>query len=110
MRAAEYIASRVHPGNEARIGYHLPFFEGIPALATIDRRFKVGAEFDLVLAYRFRIANESRCAEGFGPDDEYRLGRESSRPTPHGMYRALAAPGSAFHQIRRFGSTELFER
>jgi hypothetical protein len=110
MRAAEYIASRVHPGNEARIGYHLPFFEGIPALATIDRRFKVGAEFDLVLAYRFRIANESRCAEGFGPDDEYRLAWESSRSTPHGMYRALAAPGSAFHQVRRFGGTELFER
>lgn len=110
MRAAEYIASRVHPGNEARIGYHRAFFEGIPTLSTIDRRFKVGAEFDLVLAYRFRIANESTCAEGFGPDDEYRLAWESSRPTPHGMSRALAAPGSAFHQTRRFGTTELFER
>jgi len=110
MRAAEYIASRVYPGHEARIGYHRPIFAGIPALSAIDRRFKVGAEFDLVLAYRFRIANESRCAEGFGPDDEYRLVWESSPPSPPGMYRALAAPDSAFHPIRLFGTIELFER
>jgi hypothetical protein len=67
MRAAEYIASRVHPGHEARIGYHVPSSTAFPTLSAIDRRFKVGAEFDLVLAYRFRIANESRMRRRLWP-------------------------------------------
>lgn len=109
MRAVDDVASRLG-SRETRIGYHLPFFEGIPRLSVVDSRFKVGAELDLVLAYKYRIANASRCAEGFSPDDEYRIVWTMSRPSPPGAYRIIASPANAFQPVGLFGAAGLYRR
>ena len=110
IRAVDYIASRVAGPRQPQVGYHLPFFHGITTLSSADARFKVGAQFDLVFAQKHGIVNATRCPEGFGPDDDYRLADDPSRPLPTGNYRVVGAPDAGFRLARRFGSTRVFER
>lgn len=110
IRALEYIASRVGDHRQVRIGYHRPLFVGIPSLSAIDPRFKGGAELDLVLLYTHEIVNGSRCAEGFGPEDDYRIAVDASKRQPVESYRIVASPGPEFRPVRRFGDVVVFSR
>lgn len=110
IRAVDYIASRIATGpRQTKVGYHLRFFRGIPALSAVDRRFKVGAELDLVLAQKHGVTNADRCAEGLDPEDDYRLVDDASRPLP-GTYRVVASPDPGFRLVRQFGSIRILER
>ena len=109
IRAVGYIASRVTSPGAAHVGYHLDFFRGIPTLSAIDPRFKVGAELDFVLSYRYGIINMSRCPEGLNPDDEFRLADEGPSALRPGMYHLVASPGVAFREVRRFGRVRVLE-
>jgi|SoiMethySBSTD1v2_1073268.scaffolds.fasta_scaffold00140_46 dolichyl-phosphate-mannose-protein mannosyltransferase len=109
IRAVEYVAARAGGRRDVRLGYQVPFFRGIPGLSAVDSRFKVGAELDLMLAYKHGIANMSRCAEGVSPSDDYRL-VDVTGHAPPGTYRFVALPGAGFRPVRRFGTTEVFER
>ena len=41
--------------------------------AAVDSRYKIGAEFDLLLRFRHGVVNTNQCAEGLSPNDEYRV-------------------------------------
>jgi hypothetical protein len=110
VRAIDYVAARVAPLRQPKIGYHVRFFHGITTLSAVDARFKVGAPLDVVLEQKHRIVNASRCAEGFDPGDDYRLVDDPSRPSLLGDYRIVASPGAGFRLVRSFGSTRVFER
>ena len=49
-------------------------------------------------------------AEGFSPDDEYRIVWTTSRPAPSGTYRIIASPAKAFQPIGLFGGAGLYRR
>jgi hypothetical protein len=110
FRAIDYIASRIAGSRQAKVGYHLRFFRGIPALSAVDRRFKVGAELDLVLLQKHGITNADRCAEGFAPDDDYRLVADALRPSLPGTYPMVGSPDAGFRPVRRFGGIRVFDR
>ncbi len=53
-----------------------------------DRRYKAGADFDLLLRSRHGIENLNVCAEGMSSDDQYRLVQTQTRdPRPSGQNR-----------------------
>jgi hypothetical protein len=107
--AIEYIAQRT-PGETVKVGYHIPFFAGILKLSQADNIYKVGAEMDTMLEFKFGIRNASRCVEGIDPDDEYRLVGYPSRTLPGTIAQFDALPGPTFQQIQQVGRIQVFER
>jgi hypothetical protein len=68
---------------QAAIGYQI-LYEDRPAfeffMATfniIDPRYKVGANLDLLFAWRHELVNTNQCAEGISSADEYRMVQRS---------------------------------
>ncbi len=74
VRIADYLASRLRSEgrDRAAIGYRR-FTDGPLAPLTVDRWWKVGAEFDLMLRFRHGISNINECVEGLSAQDEYRV-------------------------------------
>jgi hypothetical protein len=107
--AVDYIARRT-PRDSVKVGYHIPFFAGIVKLSQADDAYKVGAELDTFLEFKFGIRNASRCVEGIDPDDEYRLVGYPSRTVPDLAAQFDALPGPTFQQIQQFGRIEVFQR
>jgi hypothetical protein len=79
--------------NETSIGYEIDTSRFMAAFNSIDSRYKVGADLDLLFKYRYGIINKDRCAEGFQASDTYRIvqiapidkyvGRDvAAQPTP----------------------------
>ena len=75
IKVVEYTAKRIilDGKNHAAIGYDIPMTLFNASFNASDRRYKVGAKLDLLFKYRHGITNTDRCAEGFSPDDEYRI-------------------------------------
>jgi hypothetical protein len=78
---------------EISIGYEIDTSKFMVAFNSIDSRYKVGADLDLLFKHRYGIINKDRCAEGFQPSDKYRIvqiapidkyvGRDvAAQPTP----------------------------
>lgn len=74
IQVVEYLANQLHSEGkqQAAIGYQILIYEFMPQYATLDRQYKVGAEFDFWLEHR-GITNSDQCAEGIAPGDEYRI-------------------------------------
>jgi hypothetical protein len=64
--------------DETSIGYDIDTSQFMAAFNSIDPRYKVGADFDLIFKYRAGISNQDRCAEGFAPNDKYRIVQTAS--------------------------------
>jgi hypothetical protein len=64
---------RAEGRNSVKIGYHLPFEPWVPLHSAVSPLFKVGMENDLYLNLQYGIDNQTRCAEGVSPNDEFRL-------------------------------------
>jgi len=58
---------------ETFIGYEIDTSRFMAAFNSIDSRYKVGADLDLLFKYRYGIINKDRCAEGFQSTDKYRI-------------------------------------
>jgi hypothetical protein len=71
-RLAQRLRSEGH--THAAIGYQF-FLEAPlePPWKAVDTRWKVGAETDAFLEYRYGIVNSSRCGAGLSAHDEYRV-------------------------------------
>ena len=80
IKVVEYTAKRIilDGKNHAAIGYDIPMALFNASFNAADRRYKVGAKLDLLFKHRHGITNTDRCAEGFSPDDEYRIARPSN--------------------------------
>ncbi len=80
IKVVEYTAKRIilDGKNHAAIGYDIPMDLFYASFNAADRRYKVGANLDLLFKYRHGITNTDRCAEGFSPGDEYRIVQPSN--------------------------------
>jgi Dolichyl-phosphate-mannose-protein mannosyltransferase len=57
----------------ASIGYEMDVRRFVAIDHIVDSRYKVGADFDMLLWYRHGISNLNRCAEGVLGTDTYRI-------------------------------------
>ena len=119
IEALDYIASEVRAEGRASVsvGYQTVFWGFVPRFNFVDSRYKVGAQSDLFLKYRYEIANTSQCAEGFSADDEYRIvearrtvspPQDYPGPGPDEYFDVL--PDSRFRLLQEFGQYQVFER
>ena len=74
-QSVDYIAKLIHANNRnnAAIGYNTFFYDWLPGQHALDRRMKVGMEFDLLFRFLHGITNTDTCAEGFSAADEFRV-------------------------------------
>jgi hypothetical protein len=129
VQAADYIGSRLQAEGRQRaaVGYLTYIAEFMPAMNITEPRYKVGAELDMFLKYRYGILNTNQCAEGFSSDDEYRIVQaaptvvEEKRPEswmPLGAevksYTLVehfdVPPDPRFHLLKQFGDFAVFQR
>ncbi len=75
IKVVDFTAKRiiVDGKDHAAIGYDIPMSLFYAGFNAADRRYKVGANLDLLFKYRHGIINTDRCAEGFSSGDEYRI-------------------------------------
>jgi hypothetical protein len=98
--------------NSAAIGYDVYTEAYTAAYNVVDRRYKIGAQLDLLLKYRQGIMNTDHCAEGISADDEYRI-VQTSRSTGIGTTSAdhIDVPlDPKFHALATFGPYQVFKR
>ncbi len=116
MAVVDAIAHRMRSkrATEGSIGYQVDFWRFMADANRIDARYKVGADLDLLLKYRHHISNRDRCAEGFRPDDDYRVVQVASAPAvdSHGRNRLKpsAATQDAFATLSRTDMYDVLER
>ena len=116
VQTVDFIAEELRREGKTRaaIGYQtlyvdLPAFNFFMAdFNVVDPRYKVGAEFDLLLTSRHGITNTTRCAEGIAADDEYRVVQES------GVWAEPRYAGFSvehrFRLLQQFGLYQVFKR
>jgi hypothetical protein len=130
VQAADYLGAqlRAEGRDQAAVGYQTYIAEFMADMNIADPRYKVGAELDMFLKYRYGISNADQCAEGVSSDDEYRIVQEPPR-----LIEAKARPDSwmplggevkthtliehfdvprdpRFHLLKQFGDFGVFER
>jgi len=129
VQAADYIGAqlRAQGRDAAAVGYQTYIAEFMAAMNIADPRYKVGAELDMFLKYRYGVFNTNQCAEGVSSDDEYRIVQaaptvvEEKRPE---SWMPLGAEVKSytlaehfdvpldprFHLLKQFGDFAVFQR
>jgi Dolichyl-phosphate-mannose-protein mannosyltransferase len=109
IQVVDYLAGhlRAHGKTQAAVGYQVFFDRFMAEQHAIDPRYKVGADFDLLLKLRHGISNVTQCAEGISRDDEYRI--LQMYPSERVGYFPLA-PESRVHLLQRFGPYQVIKR
>jgi hypothetical protein len=92
------------------IGYEVNMRRFMATDQIIDPRYKVGADFDLLLRYRHGIANLNGCAEGVHANDEYRIVQVSRDDISGRTDRIESRRDDVFEMIRQAGVYQLLER
>jgi hypothetical protein len=129
VQAADYIGAQLQAEgrDSAAVGYQTYIAEFMAAMNIADPRYKVGAELDMFLKYRYGVVNTNQCAEGVSSDDEYRIVQaaptvvEEKRPEswmPLGAevksYTLVehfdVPPDPRFHLLKQFGDFAVFQR
>ena len=105
----DYIAAqlRAQGKQHAAVGYQVFFDRFMAEYHVNNPRFKVGAEFDLLLQFRHGITNTNQCAEGISPDDEYRI--VQMHPSQRLAYFTIP-PDSRFRLLQQFGPYQVVTR
>jgi hypothetical protein len=108
-RVVDYIASRLTGRAAASIGYQIYFAPFMPRHHFIERRYRVGAEMDVLFEHRYGLHNADQCGEGFAPDNDYRVVQTDS---PQGLFstRFDVPPDPRFAPIQQLGRFTVFER
>jgi hypothetical protein len=109
VKAVDYIATDMHAhGQEsAAIGYAKDDDPFLPKFNVIDKRYKVGADFDFLLSSRHHLANLNQCAEGFSSRDIYRIVQLNPQTNQQEADFDVGLRG--FQMLRRFGLYAVFE-
>jgi len=110
VRVVDYIANQLHSEGKDRaaIGYQTFFGSFMASFHAVDPRYKVGADFDLLLKYRHGLSNTDPCAEEISPSDEYRIVQIRS-PETGGSHFEVSLPRN-FYFLRQLGSYQVFKR
>jgi hypothetical protein len=113
VQVVDYVAAQLDAEgkDEAPIGYHVFVYPFMAEYNVISSQYKVGADFDLLFKYRRRITNTDTCAEGFSPEDEYRVVRtrpEKEVGAPRHYFDI--PPETRFRLRREFGPYQVFKR
>jgi hypothetical protein len=106
IRAIDYIAGELRRENKgkAAIGYDLKIYPFMVMDNVLDRRYKAGADLDLVLKYRHGVVNDDQCPEGISPSDQYRVVQlDSTGPAPSPGERIPLRADEKFYPSQRFG-------
>lgn len=109
-RVAGLVRAEHH--DHASIGYEVDIWRFMALANVADSRYKVGADFDLLLKYRYGIVNLDRCAEGVSPDDSYRVVQTSARAmnNPLGANRIPSTRGATFQPALHAGIYQIFRQ
>jgi hypothetical protein len=115
IEVVDRVADRMKTGGErqAVIGYDVDFWRFAAIFNVADARYKVGADFDLLLKYRHGIANLNRCPEGVSPQDEYRVVQTVARdddPSNSNRNRIVSTVAGTFDVTDRVGAYEISRR
>jgi hypothetical protein len=130
IQAADYLGARLlaEGRHQAAVGYQTYVMEFMAAMNIADPRYKIGAELDMFLKYRYGIANADQCAEGISSEDEYRIVQKppvlvDERPLPESwsplgsevrtytLTEHVEVPRDPrFHLLKQFGDFGVFER
>ena len=113
-QVVDFIASQVTSEGKTNvaIGYEISFNGWLPTQHILDTRMKVGMELDLLFRFIHGIHNNTRCAEGTSPADEYRIvqtDRSSALRYPFNFddglprYLFVRHSGERFQTINRLG-------
>jgi hypothetical protein len=113
VRAADYVATSVQQGGKrsATIGYEL-YGRTFPALFNIvDHRYKLGANFDTFLKYRYQIMNADHCAEGMSTHDSYRIveSRADDMATEPERYKLISSRSDRLVMVAEFDRYQVFK-
>jgi hypothetical protein len=109
MRLADFVARQIAGKNRAAIGYQIYNWPFMVAFNAVDPRYKIGAEFDLLYKTVHGISNMDRCAEGFSPEDEFRIVQISPTSDPREGYFEMS-PDNTFRLVHQFGPYQVFQR
>jgi len=114
IKIVDYAASLIRSERKDRavIGYHTYMDPFMATFNGADRRYKVGAELDVLFKYRHGIINTDRCAEGVSADDEYRI-VQTSRSAGIGTTSKdhIDVPlDPRYHMLATFGPYQVFKR
>ncbi len=113
VQVADYLGNqlRAEGKDQAAIGYQTFIYPFMARDNAIDDRYKVGAEFDALLKYRYGIANTDQCAEGLSPADEYRVVQDRPQTGPDApvQHFDVRLPAS-FRELGHVGSYTVFAR
>ena len=114
IKVVDYTAKRIilDGKNHAAIGYDIPMELFNASFNASDRRYKVGADLDLLFKYRHGVINTDKCAEGFSPDDEYRIARSNNGAvTEHNYFYRFEIPHDpTFQMVHSFKSYRVLQR
>jgi hypothetical protein len=120
-RVVDYIAGELLSRGkyQASLGYNTFFSHWIPERNILDKRMKVGAEFDLLLRSLYGIENTNFCAEGLSSNDEYLVVQTAPSIVmvqPFGLgkvgpnYYVSAKPYTNFQPLANFGPYVILKR
>jgi hypothetical protein len=112
IKVVDYIARQLNSQgqNRAAIGYDIYVYQFMATLNPNDRRYKVGADFDLLFKYRHGILNRNQCPEGVSSEDEYRIVQTSTDARDEAARRRIDVPGDdGFRLAQRFGSHQVLQ-
>jgi hypothetical protein len=113
VQALAYVSRDVRATGEdhAAIGYQVFFYPFMVKYHIINPMYKVGADFDAMLKYRYGITNTNTCAEGLSSTDSYRI-VQMRPPTGFEAPREQFTPPSrgGFRKVARFGSFDVLKR
>jgi len=96
--------------DQASIGYEVNVRRFVATDHIIDRRYRVGADFDALLKYRHGISNENGCAEGVEPNDAYRIVQVALGDNIGRTDRIESRRNGPFEMTGQFGAYQVLRR
>jgi hypothetical protein len=96
--------------DQASIGYEVNVRRFVATDHIIDRRYRVGADFDLLLKHRHGISNANHCAEGVEPNDAYRIVQVALGDNLGRTDRIESRRNGSFEMTGQFGAYQMLRR
>jgi hypothetical protein len=96
--------------DQASIGYEVNVRRFVATDHIIDPRYKVGADFDLLLKHRHGISNANRCAEGVEANDAYRIVQVAMGAIIGRTDRIDSRRNAPFETTGQFGAYQMLRR
>jgi hypothetical protein len=113
IRVVDAAAALVRSSGErdqASIGYEVNVRRFVATDHIIDRRYRVGADFDLLLRHRHGISNANRCAEGVEANDAYRIVQVAPGDNIGRTDRIDSRRNAPFETTGQFGAYQMLRR